>query len=250
MDKRSESDKELFDRIAALYAKKDLYPASRMARKQRLEQSLQGLATKFDRILEVGCGAGFAAEYLAHRYDKYVGVDHSQELVNAAEAGHGSPSVSFVAADIRDYEAEEKFDLILMIGVLHHLSEPGEILNSLSSLLKKDGVLVVNEPQKGNPIIGLARSIRKVVDNNYSSDQVEFSAAELEKLFRDSNYSTKLIPQGVWSTPFAETTFLPTVIAWPMAWIATACDPMAEKLLFGPLSKMAWNVIVQARPNV
>ncbi len=32
-------------------------------------------------ILEVGCGAGFAAEYLSGFYRSYTGIDHSEELI-------------------------------------------------------------------------------------------------------------------------------------------------------------------------
>ena len=61
-----------------------------------------------------------------------------------------------------------------MIGVLHHIPEPESVIKLLSKILSPQGVIVINEPQAGNPIIGLLRKIRKKIDNNYSSDQVEF----------------------------------------------------------------------------
>ena len=48
-----------------------------------------------------------------------------------------------------------------MIGVLHHMPKPENVINSLSRLLAPDGIIVVNEPQAGNSLIGLLRKIRR-----------------------------------------------------------------------------------------
>ena len=44
-----------------------------------------------------------------------------------------------------------------MIGVLHHMPEPEKVIKSLEKILSNNGVIVVNEPQAGNPFIGILR---------------------------------------------------------------------------------------------
>ena len=54
-----ERDRQFFDGIAKAYCRKDLLPASRAARRQRLEQTLKPLPLSSTcRLLEVGCGDG------------------------------------------------------------------------------------------------------------------------------------------------------------------------------------------------
>ena len=132
-----------------------------------------------------------------------------------------------------------------MIGVLHHIAEPDKILEMLKNYLSDGGVVVVNEPQKGNPFISLMRRIRKKKDKNYSSDQVEFSLKELREIFQRSGFSTDIYSQGVYSTPFAETTFLPKFIGYPLSFFARILDPVIEFFfLRGPFRFLSWNLVV------
>lgn len=66
--------------IADSYVAKDLTPYCRMARSLRLTRSLRHVPRPIDQLLEVGCGAGFSAEYLAGDYGRYVGVDYTAAM--------------------------------------------------------------------------------------------------------------------------------------------------------------------------
>ncbi len=68
---RESRDQALFERVAADYHRKDLLPAHRRARRHRLMQTLRSVELPADcSILEVGCGAGFAADYLIPNCDE------------------------------------------------------------------------------------------------------------------------------------------------------------------------------------
>jgi len=55
-------DRELFNDSAEVYCRKDLLPASRCARKLKLMETVRLVPLPaMGRVLEVGCGAGFAA---------------------------------------------------------------------------------------------------------------------------------------------------------------------------------------------
>ena len=214
------ADQALFDRIAEEYASKDLRPYCRAARKQRLLQTVAGLEGPLGSVLEVGCGAGFSAEYLAGRFTSFTGIDYSSQLVDFAQDRHGSDVVTFRDANVNDFEPEEQFDTILMIGVLHHIPEPEKALMRVREWIAPGGRLVVNEPQRGTPVVGLLRALRKRVDPNYSSDQVEFSEQELIQLFRRSGYVAHTFPQGLLTTPIAETQLLPDHLGLPLSKLA------------------------------
>ncbi len=100
-------DRELFDRIAVRYCRKDLLPASRLARKYRLHQTLRVVRVSPDiTVLEVGCGAGFAVRYLEGQIKSYYGVDYSEKLIGYARANNAGSEAEFVAETIKDFGPE------------------------------------------------------------------------------------------------------------------------------------------------
>jgi SAM-dependent methyltransferase len=77
------------------------------------------------RILDVGCGQGRDALFMAEHGHRVVGVDISphgiQDLIAAAK--RANVSVEGVVADIAAYKPEGMFDVILVDRTLHMLSE-------------------------------------------------------------------------------------------------------------------------------
>jgi len=244
----SNREDPLFDRIAPSYVKKDLTLYCRIARKLRLLRTLKNVPKPVGALLEIGCGAGFSAEYLRGQYRRMVGIDYSANLIAFATKYNASPQASFYCQDVKDFSTEQTFDVILMIGVLHHLKDAEYVLTRLRSFLAEGGVLLANEPQKGNPLIVLMRRIRKRIDPEYAMDQIEFSEREFQDVFARCGYTVRLLPQGFLSTPLAETRLLPGFIGVPLAWLVSVVDPILEVLLSGRiLRKLAWNIVVEAR---
>ena len=87
------------------------------------------------------------------------------------------------------------FDLIIGVGILHHIADLDHTMQWLKGQCNKDTIFAFIEPQKGNPVIQFLRKIRKLVDKNYSEDQVFFSKTEIAKIFsieiRDSKISSQ-----------------------------------------------------------
>jgi SAM-dependent methyltransferase len=239
-------DKELFDRIATAYARKDLYGPSRIARKVRLLQTLRkaDLSPNVD-ILEIGCGAGFAAEYLHGSYHTYTGLDHSRELIQYAEKRNKHSHVNFYATDFFDFREKSKYDLIFMIGVLHHMTDISFAIRACYSFLKPGGYVVVNEPQPANMIFSWLRSIRAKIDSSYSDEQEELSDLELQTFFKQSGFVNVVsFPQGLFSTPFAEVVIRPQLLTTPVSMLACQIDKLLENYLHSFLKKITWNIIV------
>jgi SAM-dependent methyltransferase len=248
-EQQARRDRELFDRIAEDYCQKDLLPAHRHARKLRLLQTFRH--TDIDAsgdILEIGCGAGFAATYLRGRYRTFHGIDHSTKLVELANAINTGPGITFETADATTFAIDRRFDVIFMIGVLHHLSEPVAALRHLTTLLKPEGSIVVNEPHDGNPLIQLARRVRTKTDSDYSEDQRMYSGDGLRAVFNEAGCElVKLIPQGLLSTPFAEVALPAQALLSPLSSLACAVDRTMENAVPWALKYLTWNLIAVAK---
>jgi len=246
---RAATDRELFDSIAARHAAKDLTPSSRRARRLRLERTLSVVQLQPSwRVLEVGCGAGFAATYLRGRIGEYVGIDHSQALIEIASDSNAADRVKFVASSIEAFEPPHTFDLVFMVGVLHHLEHKERELSTLVGFLKPGGYLVANEPQPANPFVSLARRLRGALDDSYSSEQEEICRRDLRNLLAGSGLGDIVIqPQGLLSTPFAELVLKPGMLAQPLSLLACSLDAYVEPRLGRVLLPFSWNLIAVGR---
>lgn len=95
-----------------------------------------------ERVLDVGCGPAGVLEHLPDV--EYVGVDHNARYVRHASAQFGSRH-RFVHAEAKDLQQlDGEFDVVLAMGLLHHLSDPEALsmLNAASDLLADDGRMV------------------------------------------------------------------------------------------------------------
>lgn len=75
-----------------------------------------------DRILDIGCGPGAMFPYLPNV--EYVGFDASEDYIRAAQEQYGDRATFYckqVSAETLTQPGY--FDLVLAIGVLHHLSD-------------------------------------------------------------------------------------------------------------------------------
>ncbi len=242
-------DRELFDRIAPSYFEKDLTESSRIARKRRLLKTSETCErSSLGDLLEVGCGGGFVAEYLKGEYATYCGVDYSENLIAFAVERHSDDNVEFHACNIKDFEQDRMFDVVLMVGVLHHLDDMQGILGQILARVRPGGLIVVNEPHPGNPLVTLLRKIRKKTDSNYSEDQVELSWDELKGVFEDAGLEdVRLKAQGIFSTPFAEVVLRPQGLFAPLAKVACLLDDLLEHLPTPILKFLTWNIVAVGR---
>lgn len=238
-----------FDQIAQFFIRKDQLPSSRTARHHRLRTTLATVALPPDiDIFEAGCGAGFAADYLRGRYRTFLGIDHSRRLIELARRNNSFQGAAFEVADINDFSASKEFDVVVMIGVLHHLEDMNSAIGRIHALLKPGGWFLVNEPQPTNPIVSMFRRIRKRLDRTYSADQRELTAREISEAMQRGRFANITVrPQGLFSTPFAEVPLRPQWLMSPLSMLSCRLDSILERTLGRLVSPLTWNVIVAAR---
>ena len=105
-----------------------------------------------DTVLDIGCGWGGMAIYLARRYDvKVVGITLSEEQIALArrrvENAGVADRVSIELVDYRDFAAAgRKFDRIVSVGMFEHVGQPqfDDFFRACANLLTDDGTMLIH----------------------------------------------------------------------------------------------------------
>jgi SAM-dependent methyltransferase len=99
------------------------------------------------RVLDVGCGTGQMALYLARAERVVVGADMTRPSLTlgaAAARRFDLPGVRFVETDLRTAGlAPGSFDVVFSSGVLHHTPDPRAAFASVVPLVRPGGVIVL-----------------------------------------------------------------------------------------------------------
>ena len=103
------------------------------------------------RVLDLGGGAGRVALHLAPRVAEVTLVDVSEQLLDVARAQaqrRGVPNLRCVHASVLDFDSDEPFDAVLVMGVCTHLSddELARFAERVPKLLRPGGRLYLKEP--------------------------------------------------------------------------------------------------------
>jgi SAM-dependent methyltransferase len=94
------------------------------------------------RALDLGCGTGRAAIWLARRGWRATGVDFSETALELARAS--GDDVDWVLADLREYEPERGgFDLVLVLYIHLPAAERRSLLERAVAALAPGGTLLV-----------------------------------------------------------------------------------------------------------
>ena len=99
------------------------------------------------RVLDVGCGAGLAAESLARLGHDVLGIDAAGAALAAAEAHAGGKglTLAYREATAEDLVAEgARFPVVVSLEVIEHVADPAAFLRTLACLLEPGGVLFLS----------------------------------------------------------------------------------------------------------
>ena len=115
--------------------------AARFGRDGKRLDCLKGL-----RILDIGCGGGILSEPLARLGAEVVGADPSEDNIAAAKQHADEMEL---AIDYRCTTAEaladagERFDLVLAMEVVEHVTDVGLFVSRCEEMVKADGLMIV-----------------------------------------------------------------------------------------------------------
>ncbi len=127
--------------------------SSTLANKRISEAVAKYIGTDTKTLVDIGCGDGVYTAEIKHNFPRLEieGFDPASEAI--ALAGEKYPDITFRVMNILDEDAgkrEEKFDIGILRGVLHHL--PDQEL-AIRNALAISRTLIIIEPNGNNPIL-------------------------------------------------------------------------------------------------
>src|SRR5271163_1797105 len=98
------------------------------------------------RVIDIGCGAGLLCEPLTRLGAQVIGVDPSASNIAAAKlhADKGHLSIDYRCTTAEEMDVRERFDIVLAMEVIEHVSDVGVFLNRCAAMLKPGGLMVIS----------------------------------------------------------------------------------------------------------
>jgi 2-polyprenyl-3-methyl-5-hydroxy-6-metoxy-1,4-benzoquinol methylase len=183
--------------------------------------------TRYNKLLDIGCGTGdFALAIASQGLKTVIGVDSSEKAIQKANAKLIKTNLNckFVCADASSLNTETLFDYVVLNDLLEHLSdeELKNMFKKINHILEKDGEVVIHTPnglslcndtdsnllQKIYKIYLLIfkkfRGFERTVEQIYY-DQVHInikSYRQLRRFLMDFGYKTEVIYDEKGKLPF------------------------------------------------
>ena len=171
----------------------------------RAMRRLSSLSGK--RLLDVGCGTGEYTSRMALDFERVDAIDIEPERLELFASSHPL-NVTIASMSANDLEFEDQtFDVVTMVEVLEHLSEPGGALVEIRRVLKVGGRLLLTTPNRAWPLEqhGVLVGDRRYPGlfapglvwikplHRHFSDANAFTARDLNRLAGESG----LVPEGI-----------------------------------------------------
>ena len=141
------------------------------------------------RILDFGCGGGWLSKILHQEGYEVVGIDTSETLVTNAK--RINLQSEFVVGDCTELSFKEKsFDMIIGVGILHHL-EIHKTLVECHRILNENGHILFMEPNSLNPFMEVGR--RLLPSSIHTAEEKAISFKTIKKQFEVVGFDTDSI---------------------------------------------------------
>ncbi|MBF5002402.1 bifunctional 2-polyprenyl-6-hydroxyphenol methylase/3-demethylubiquinol 3-O-methyltransferase UbiG [Nocardia sp. BSTN01] len=157
------------------------------------------------KVLDVGCGGGFTAEYLAKRGAVVSGIDASAELIGAARK-HAS-TVTELPIDYTVGTAEQlpyedaSFDIVTCVDVLEHVIDVSQVVAEIHRVLKPGGLFLwdtINRtPMAFFSMIVLPEYILRIVPKGAHQYSKFIKPTELAAIFDRTGFEQVESPVGI-----------------------------------------------------
>ncbi len=128
------------------------------------DQFIEGYIKENHKILDYGCGPGTFSIKLSNMTKNEVhAIDISESFIDQCNKIKKDLDIKnfypqHVDNNILPY-SDNTFDFILMFDVIHHLENIDQNFSEIKRVLKKNGKLIVYEPNKLNPLIWIMHLI-------------------------------------------------------------------------------------------
>ncbi|MEZ5805875.1 MAG: bifunctional 2-polyprenyl-6-hydroxyphenol methylase/3-demethylubiquinol 3-O-methyltransferase UbiG [Rhizobiaceae bacterium] len=164
--------------------------AERFGRDPRAARPLAGL-----RILDIGCGGGLLCEPMARLGADVVGADASETNIEVAKlhAAESKVEIDYRATTAEALaEAGEKFDVILNMEVVEHVSDVPLFVNACAGMVKPGGLMFVATINRTLKALALA-----IVGAEYVLRWLPRGTHQFSKLVRPEELEKALTDAGM-----------------------------------------------------
>lgn len=103
-----------------------------------------------DEVLEIGCGSGLGAVFLGQHCQTVRGLDVKKREIEEAKSINRRNNVVFEIGDFFDYSEGSKYDVIVALDVIEHMSENvgSKLVGKTAKHLHNTGMLVLGTPSR------------------------------------------------------------------------------------------------------
>lgn len=133
-------------------------------------------------VLEAMCGFADGKDIIETTFAiniNYSGFDYSDTVVAAIK--EEQPDIDIFHADVGKVELTKKYDVIILLGGLHHVPHiAADVVARLSKAIKPGGYFINLEPTNGNRVFGWIRN--KIYQQNTLFDEKTERAFEVSEL--------------------------------------------------------------------
>lgn len=179
--------------ISGSYQYDAFYNGHRMQRfwhYTRLQESETALhIIPADIILDIGCGSGLLASFIASKNDVTVlGTDANKSAIDFCKSAYQFNNLSFEEKTTDEISFEENsFNKVALLEVIEHITneQAVKLLENIQHILKPGGLLVVSTPNKRSlwPVIEFFMDTLKLAPKmNRDQHEILYTSKQLNKL--------------------------------------------------------------------
>jgi len=160
-------------------------------------------------ILDIGCGGGLLCEPLSRLGAKVTGIDAVKNNIEVAKlhAREMNLDITYINCSPEKFELKKKFDVILNMEIVEHVSNVDLFMQNCSNLIKKNGIMFVATINKNLKsylfaIVGAEYVLRWLPIGTHDWNKF-LTPKELENIVTKKNFvADKII--GMKFNPFAK----------------------------------------------
>jgi len=163
-------------------------------------------------MLDIGCGGGLLAEPLARLGAQVTGIDASERNIGIARthAEQSEVKVTYLPCAAEDLvSGPQRFDVVLAMEVIEHVSDPAIFLSTAAALMKPDGLLFVATLNRTVKSYALA-----IVGAEYVMRWLPRGTHDWRKFMRPSEIARPLRASGLTVRDLSGVSYQPLADRW------------------------------------
>jgi SAM-dependent methyltransferase len=129
-----------------------VFPSSQIREKIVVDE-IKKVSNKDIKILDIGCADGsLVRKLIENGYNSVKGIDNSEKMID--EANHQLMKHNiltkdiFTVGDADNYVTDEKFDIVIAMGLIEYVNDLNDFFRRVSSFIKPNGKVFIESKNK------------------------------------------------------------------------------------------------------